>query len=359
MPTLRVLLAIPLLAALLCLGTANLPSEPHLMPAAAYLPRLVAGGGAPTAALLARRASSAPYDTYRSTGPGIRRTDRFRAGSITKTFVATVVLQLVGERRLHLSDPVDRLLPGLIRGNGNDGRRITLRALLSHTSGLYDYTDDTSARPVSATGAVQVALSHRPTNAPGGYAYSNTNYIVLGLVVQRVTGNDYATEIRRRVITPLGLTGTSLPGARTSLPDPHGRGYTRDPADGSLHDVTALDPRTAGAAGELISTLTDLNRFYAALLSGGLLPPAQLAALLNTDATHGVYGLGIYPQKLSCGITVWGHNGRIAGSQVRTASTRDGRHTLTYRVDTDTLTDATAHERALLDAEFCARATRT
>ncbi|MFJ2266229.1 serine hydrolase domain-containing protein [Streptomyces sp. NPDC087849] len=358
MPKLRALFATPLLLALFCLGTATLPSEPHLTPAATYLPRLVAGGGPPTAALLAHHASPAPYDTYRSTGPGIHRADRFRAGSITKTFVATVVLQLAGEGRLRLSDTVDRLLPGLIHGNGNDGRRITLRALLGHTSGLYDYTADTSAHPVSATAAVRLALAHRPTNAPGRYSYSNTNYVVLGLIVRRVTGHGYATEIRHRIITPLHLTGTSLPGARTTLPSPHGRGFTRDPADGSLRDVTVLDPRTAGAAGELISTLADLNRFYAALLGGRLLPPAQLAALLNTGATHGVYGLGIYPQRLSCGITVWGHNGHIAGSYVRTAATRDGRHTLTYRVDTDTLTGTETLESALLDTEFCGRASQ-
>lgn len=119
-----------------------------------------------------------------------------------------------------------------------------------------------------------------------------------------------------------------------------------------------LDPRTAGAAGELISTLDDLNRFYAALLGGRLLAPAQLELLLNTRATHGVYGLGIYPQKLSCGVTVWGHNGHIAGSHVRTAATRDGLHTLTYRVDTDTLTDTETLETALLEAEFCPRRTR-
>lgn len=154
---------------------------------------------------------------------------------------------------------------------------------------------------------------------------------------------------------PLHLTGTSLPGARTALPSPHGRAYTRDPADGSLRDVTALDPRTAGAAGELISTLDDLNRFYAALLGGRLLAPAQQAVLLNTRAAHGVYGLGIYPEKLSCGTTVWGHNGRIAGSYVRTAATRDGRHTLTYRVDTDTPAHAETLEPALLEAEFCDR----
>ncbi|MEV6745764.1 serine hydrolase domain-containing protein [Streptomyces sp. NPDC051080] len=353
MPILRALFAAPLLLALLGLATVPLPSEPHLTPAATYLPRLVAEGRAPAAALLAHRPSTAPYDTFRSAGPGIRRADRFRAGSITKTFVATVVLQLARERRLHLTDTVERLLPGLVRGNGNDGRRITLRTLLSHTSGLYDYTGDPSARPLSPAAAVRVALAHRPTNAPGRYAYSNTNYAVLGLVVQRVTGHGYATEIRNRLITPLRLKGTSLPGSRTSLPAPHGRAYTRDPADGTLRDVTALDPRTAGPAGELISTLDDLNRFYAALLGGRLLAPAQLALLLNTEATQGVYGLGIYPQKLSCGTTVWGHNGHIAGSYARTAATRDGRHTLTYRIDTDTLADADTLEAALLEAEFC------
>lgn len=139
MPILRVLLVTPLVITLLGLGTASLPSESHLTPAASYLPRLVVQGGAPTAALLVRTSASAPHDIYRSTGPGIRYPDRFRAGSITKTFVATVVLQLAREGVLRLSDPVDRFLPGLIRGHGNDGRRITLRALLSHTSGLYDY----------------------------------------------------------------------------------------------------------------------------------------------------------------------------------------------------------------------------
>ncbi|MFF1835277.1 serine hydrolase domain-containing protein [Streptomyces sp. NPDC058231] len=354
MPILRALLATPLVIMLLGLGTASLPSEPHLTPAAAYLPRLVAEGGAPDAALLAQGSPSVRHPTYRSTGAGIGLADRFRAGSITKTFVATVVLQLAQEHRLQLSDTVEHHLGGLIRGQGNDGRRITLRALLTHTSGLYDYTAATGARPASAAAAIRTAVAHRPTNTPGSYSYSNTNYVLLGLIVQRVTGHSYATEIRRRIIEPLRLTGTSLPGARTTLPAPHGRGYTRAPAGGGLRDVTALDPRTAGAAGELISTLADLNRFYAALLGGRLLPPAQLRTLLSTGTAHGVYGMGIYPQKLSCGTTVWGHNGHIEGSYVRTAATRDGVHVLTFRVDTDSLTDP-ALEPALLDAEFCPR----
>ncbi|MFI6058829.1 serine hydrolase domain-containing protein [Streptomyces sp. NPDC051286] len=352
MPSLRALPATLVVLTLLCLGTTSLPSEPHLTPAAAYLPRLVAEGGAPAAALLTWDASSVRRATYRSTGPGIRSADHFRAGSITKTFVATVVLQLAREHRLQLSDTVDSHLPGLVRGQGNDGRRITLHALLTHTSGLYDYTAVPGTHPVSAIAAIHTAVAHRPTNTTGGYSYSNTNYVLLGLVVQRVTGHSYAAEIRHRIIEPLRLTGTSLPGARTGLPAPHGRGYSRDPADGTLRDVTVLDPRTAGAAGELISTLADLNHFYAALLGGRLLPPAQLSTLLNTATAHGIYGMGIYPQKLSCGTTVWGHNGHIAGSYVRTAATRDGRHTLTFRINTDTLTEATL-EPALLEAEFC------
>lgn len=221
MPIIRSLLITPLVITLLSLGTASLPSEPHLTPAASYLPRLVAQGGAPTAALLAHQASTAPYDTYRSTGPGIRRQDRFRAGSITKTFVATVVLQLAREHRLQLSDTVDRHLAGLVRGHGNDGRRITLRALLTHTSGLYNYTADTDARPVTATDAVRVAIAHRPTSTTGGFAYSNTNYVLLGLVVQHVTGHSYATEIHRRIINP-----SISPARRSPAPAPSSPRHT-------------------------------------------------------------------------------------------------------------------------------------
>lgn len=169
------------------------------------------------------------------------------------------------------------------------------------------------------------------------------------MVVEQVTGHSYATEAERRIITPLRLTGTSFPGARTSLPSPHGRAYA---ADGS--DVTELDPRVAGAAGELVTTLADLDRFYGALLAGELLPPGQLREMLNTRAAHGSYGMGLYPVKLPCGTTVWGHNGRISGSYVRSAATVGGRRVLTFRVNTDGIADPDL-EPALLAAEFCPR----
>jgi D-alanyl-D-alanine carboxypeptidase len=280
---------------------------------------------------------------------GLRLSDHFRAGSITKTFLATVVLQLAAEHRLSLSDSVEDHLPGLVHGHGNDGHALTLRSLLTQTSGLADFTADTGGRvPLTPREAVRLALTHSPA-APGRYSYSNTNYVLLGMVVRQVTGHSYAAEAERRILTPLRLTGTSFPGSRATLPSPHGRAYA---ADGS--DVTALDPRVAGAAGELVTTLADLDRFYAALLGGELLPPHWLHEMLDTRAAQGMYGAGIYPVTLPCGTTVWGHSGRIPGSYVRTAATVDGRRVLTYRVNTDAFADS-GLERDLLSAEFCAR----
>ncbi|MDQ1047970.1 serine hydrolase [Streptomyces sp. V4I2] len=345
MPPLRTLSALPVCLVLLALGSAA-SSAPTAPPTDAVLPLLVTRGGAPAAALLAREETGTRYV---QSGPGIARAQHFRAGSITKTFIATVVLQLAAEHRLKLSDTVEQHLPGLVRGAGNDGRALTLRALLTHTSGLYDFTADTGGVvPVAPLQAVRIALTHPPAD-PGRYSYSNTNYVLLGLVVKQVTGRSYAAEAERRVIAPLGLTGTSFPGSRPTLPSPHGRAYA---ADGT--DVTELDPRVAGAAGELVTTLADLDRFYAALLGGRLLPPHWLREMLDTRTAHGSYGMGLYPVKLPCGTTVWGHNGRITGSYVRTAATVDGRRVLTFRVNTTALADP-GLERRLLAAEFCPR----
>ncbi|MFF6993722.1 serine hydrolase domain-containing protein [Streptomyces sp. NPDC008313] len=352
MPTIRTLMAIPVLVALLGLTTAasQAPASPATDP---ELARFVTPDRAPAAALLAREESGPRYAHAESarTGPAgaLGRADHFRAGSVTKTFVATVVLQLVAEHRLSLSDRVETYLPGLLREAGDDGRRTTLRALLTHTSGLHDFAEDTGGTvPLTPPQAVHIALTH-PLADRGRFAYSNTNYVILGMVVERVTGRSYAAEVRRRILTPLRLTGTSFPGADTTLPSPHGRAYA---ADGT--DVTDLDPRVAGASGELVSTLADLNRFYAALLGGRLLPPGELRTMRDTRTAHGAYGMGLFPVKLPCGTTVWGHNGRISGSYVRTAATVDGRRVLTFRVNTDGMADRDP-ETALLTAEFCPR----
>ncbi|MET7456806.1 serine hydrolase domain-containing protein [Streptomyces sp. NPDC005574] len=343
---LRPLLAVPVAAVLLWSAASGSQAARAVPVTDTVLPLLVSRGDAPAAALLVREGSAT---RFARAGEGISRADRFRAGSVTKTFLATVVLQLADEQRLSLSDTVEQHLPGLVRGTGNDGRALTLRSLLTHTSGLYDFTADTGGLvPLSPLQAVRLALTHPPADR-GHYAYSNTNYVLLGLIVEQVTGHSYATEAERRILAPLRLTGTSFPGSRTALPAPHGRAYT---ADGS--DVTDLDPRVAGAAGELVTTLADLDRFYAALLGGELLPPRRLREMLDTRTAHGSYGMGLFPVKLPCGVTVWGHNGRITGSYVRTAATADGRRVLTFRVNTDTVTDPGLEPR-LLTAEFCPR----
>ncbi|WP_418958622.1 serine hydrolase domain-containing protein [Streptomyces tritici] len=334
MPPVGSRLASLALAALLGLAPASLAAEPT----PPVLARFVTEGGVPAAAALVT-APGVP-DRFTAAGaPAVGRDERFRAGSLTKTFVATVVLQLAAEGRLRLDDPVRSRLGDPVPGRPLDPR-VTVRTLLTHTSGLYDYVRaGASPPPTTPAAALRTALAHAP-GPVGSFAYSNTNYVLLGLLVERVTGRPYAVEADRRILSPLSLTGTSFPGARRTLPAPHRPGEP------------LLDPRTAGAAGELVSTLDDLSRFYSALLGGRLLPPAQLRELLDTSATGGRYGMAVQPLRLSCGLTVWGHNGRITGSAVRAAVTADGRRTLVFRVTTDRQVGR-GLQRALLDSAFC------
>ncbi|WP_172383875.1 serine hydrolase, partial [Streptomyces sp. MNP-20] len=284
--------------------------------------------------------------------------DRFRAGSITKTFVATVLLQLEAEGRLDLDDTVGAWLPGVIEGNGHDGDRISVRQLLNHTSGIHDYSEDPDVRRRLTTpeffahrhrtwrpaALVALATRHAPDFAPGrGWAYSNTNYVVAGMVIEKVTGRPCADEIRDRVITPLRLRATSVPGTTPTLPRPSSRAYSKlsGAAGSRTYDVTELNPSVAGAAGELISDAADLNRFYAALLRGELLPPEQLAAMKRTvpargrESAGGRYGLGLLRLELPCGTVVWGHGGGIHGSQSLALATADGGHALTFNFNGD------------------------
>ncbi|MGP3691252.1 serine hydrolase domain-containing protein [Streptomyces sp. IBSNAI002] len=233
--------------------------------------------------------------------------DRFRIGSITETFTATVVLQLVAEGRLALEDTVERRLPGAVTGNGHDGSTITVRQLLNHTSGVFSHTSDQPAlsRQKSYTPGelVEIAMSH-PAGFPAGtgWAYSNTNYVLAGMIVEQVTGRRLADEITDRLARPLGLTGTSLPlGADPLLPEPHASHYTRlfspDP-DATVHDVTELETSPCWAAGGMISTVADLNRFLSALLGGRLLPPEPQREMFTMVPTASwlpgaTYGLGV------------------------------------------------------------------
>lgn len=266
---------------------------------------------------------------------------RFRIGSVSKTFLATVVLQLEAEGRLRLDDPVGRWLPGVVPDDG----RITLRQLLNHTSGLYDYTDALDLTPEGwlkmrhrtwqPAELVAMATARPPLFAPGaGWSYSNTNYVVLGMAVRAVTGRGYATEIRERVIRPLGLRDTESPGARLDIDGPHAHGYLPVGPAGKERpvDVTRMNPSIASAAGDMISSTADLNRFFHALLTGRLLPPAQLTAMTTMVAGQD-YGLGLERTTLSCGATVYGHGGGIFGYTTGSFHTRDGSRRLTLSVN--------------------------
>ncbi|MEV5539661.1 serine hydrolase domain-containing protein [Saccharopolyspora shandongensis] len=272
-----------------------------------------------------------------STGMPFPEDGRFRAGSITKSFVATVVLQLVAEGRVELDAPVERYLPGVIAGNGNDGNAITVRQLLQHTSGLYDYLQeflDVDPEQLRHRGAepaelVGIAMQHRPLFPPGAkWSYSNTNYVLAGMLVERVTGHSIHAEIAARITGPLGLHDTYLPKRGDEiLPTPHPSGYA---PVGGLLDFTEFDPSIGGAAGALVSTGPDLNRFFAALLEGRLLPAEQLAEMQRTvpadlGGKSARYGLGLVSVPLSCGGEFWGHGGDIIGFTTLSAATNDGR----------------------------------
>ncbi|MEV6347811.1 serine hydrolase domain-containing protein [Actinoplanes sp. NPDC051851] len=274
---------------------------------------------------------------------------RFWAGSVAKTFTATVVLQLVGEGRLGLDAPVAEHLPEL----GLDGR-ITPRMLLRHTSGLFNYTgeyfpDGTIVPGIPATGAawvanrlrsytaeelVGLALSKPARFEPGtDWSYSNTNYTLATLLIERAGEGSYGEQMERRILRPLGLTDTILSGEVTDLPEPHSVGYYRyqDGDEWVVTDVSRQNLSMLLGAGGAISTTRDLHVFFAALNRGELLP-AELLAEMRTPHGPIDYGLGIFVQDLGpeYGGTVYHHNGGAPGGYgALMYSSPDGRKTMT------------------------------
>ncbi len=304
-----------------------------------------------------------------------------RIGSNTKTFVATVLLQLVGEGRLSLADTVDKWLPGVVRGHGNDGRRITLRQLLQHTSGLPDYVNDVVPDP-SAAGyrhhrwtvhtseqRVAFAMKHPRSFDPGArWEYSNTNYVVAGMVIKAATGHSWEREVQVRILRPLRLTHTLTPRNRPFLPRPHARNYQQFEPGGPMTDTTvAYLPFDGDADGSMISTTADTDRFFAALVRGRLLAPAQLAEMQRTvEVTEGHGGppgtrdgLGLLWIPLSCGGGYWGHSGTGFGYVVWPGVTPDGRTAVTVSAhsrpgDKDTALRQIRGITDLVDHALCA-----
>ncbi|WP_245743895.1 serine hydrolase domain-containing protein [Lentzea fradiae] len=251
---------------------------------------------------------------------------RFRVGSITKTFVSTVLLQLAGEGKVDLDAPVVRYLPGLV------DERITVRQVLQHTSGLYSYTNDLPVNPDefeevrykhwSPQELLAIATAKPLDFEPGtSWNYSNTNYVVAGLLVEKLTGKPYEKAVEQRIIKPLRLHDTEVPGDSPNIKGPHAHGYWT--VNGKPSDITRLNPSVAWAAGEMISTTRDLDTFVVALTSGKLLKPAQQRELTKTTEVSPDYGLGLVVQTLPCGTKVYGHSGGIPGYNTEMISTPD------------------------------------
>ena len=296
----------------------------------------------------------------------------FRIGSVTKIFVATVALQLVGEGRLSLDDTVAHWLPGVVKGHGNDGSRITIRNLLQMTSGIYDYVNDL---PVLASAAgyeanrfrtytpqqvVALAMQHPPLFAPGTSAsYSNTNYVLLGMIINRVTGRTWGEEVHARIIRPLGLRHTSTPGTFPFIVGPHAEGYSSIGGK-ALINTTVLNPSAADAAGSMISTTNDLSRFDTALTSGRLLAPAQLTEMETTIAAPGGaegfpgarYGLALDWFPLSCG-GAFGHTGGFPGYTTYDAVTPSTGRTIVVSITGDVGAHTQQAVYTLLNQELC------
>ena len=290
---------------------------------------------------------------------------RFRIGSITKTFVATVVLQLVREGWLRLDDRVERWLPGVVP----DGDRITVRQLLNHTSGLYDYRLtiplppsqeflDDRWRTWTAAEQVQDAVAHPPTFEPPGsaFAYSNTNYLLLGEIIEKVTGRPYGKVVQRRIIRPLRLHSTEVPGTSPWIRGPHPHGYAPLEHDGDIRlvDFTEMNPTLFGAGGEMISTARDLQRFFAALLRGRLLPDGLLDEMKSPGVEGGRYGLGLAWRDTACGVRVYGNDGDALSYQSWSFATEDTRRQATVVLTPDFSGDPDDAVDAFLDGAFCA-----
>jgi len=243
----------------------------------------------------------------------------FRIASVTKTFVATLVMQLVENNTLNLDDTLTEWLSPSLLNNIQFADQITIRQLLSHTSGIYDYLEsdtffdaiDRNPTRVWDDEDVLDFVDGNPYFSPGAsgqWEYSNTNYILLGLIVESATGNSLASELRSNIYQPLGLNDTYLE-TKENFPDTLVRGY--ESAGRRVEDVTDINTGNGLADGGILSTAADLARFADGLFRGGLVSESTLQQMVNFHPI-GEYGLGIASEFTTFGES-FGHTGSILG----------------------------------------------
>jgi D-alanyl-D-alanine carboxypeptidase len=288
----------------------------------------------------------------------MKAVDIFPIGSTTKTYTAVLVMRLVAQGRIKLDDQLSKYLPKLLP----PGDRITIRELLSHTSGLYDFANDPRFMAPYLQGKfgfawtpkqmVQFAATKPLLFRPGTrFSYSNTNYVLLALLAERVDGRPYEKQLIDYIFRPLALSRTSLPASNATLPDVHGYlglGANGKTADAALVDSAALTPAFAWSVGGIRATAEDEADFFRGLFSGKLLPKVQIEAMENTSATRGAYGLGLMPTggydhewrsytkaiSTRCG-RAWGHGGAFPGYYQLPISSPDGSRQAVLLVNAD------------------------
>lgn len=295
-----------------------------------------------------------------ATGRPVDAGMRHRVGSITKTFTAAAVMQQVESGHIRLDAPIGRYLPRLVPGER--GEAITVRMLVNHTSGLAEYLPyaypSLKAFPVLADTGPQSFDDNRLTRfdraeligmgvtapavgAPGGTpgVYSNTNYLLLGELLEEVTGTTAERYIARNVIERAGLQDTEFPSG-PYVEGPHSRiyeawfGMIDPPRDYSVYDMSWVGP-----AASLISTVSDLNRFFGMLLAGEIVGPSSLTQMQRTvpvvsqEGRTIDYGLGLHPMEAPGQGTFWGHGGTVWGAGALAMTRADGRRQMSVAVN--------------------------
>ncbi|WP_051838732.1 serine hydrolase domain-containing protein [Streptomyces sp. NRRL WC-3742] len=298
---------------------------------------------------------------------------RFRVGSNSKMFAAVLVMQLAEQGRIDLDRPLREYLPA---GTLPDSWTMTGRQVMEHRAGIYDHTNDlleqageetTAAfearirtKVYSPTDLVAMSVRHGQQYTPGSrYSYSNTDFVLMGLAVEHLTGRPYADVLNERIIEPLGLTRTSFVVPDQRIEGPHVTGYlTNDDRSKPLLDSTEQTASWLWAAGGVISSAEDLDRFLTALVAGsagGLVSDAslqQMTAALPTPSAKISYGLGLRRISLSCG-DVYGHGGIVQGFQTQSFTTRDGHRTVVVFANASNNGSVTQGLMGALEPAFC------
>jgi D-alanyl-D-alanine carboxypeptidase len=265
----------------------------------------------------------------------IGASDRYRIGSVTKLYVATLILQLAADGVLGLDDTIEDRLPGLVP----DGAGITVETLLRLRSGLPDYLTQLFGDPPTDLSAldqywspqqlVEAALAG-PDRLPANsrYRYCSTDYILLGMIIEQATGQRVDAQMWQRIIKPLGLTDTIFPTVDPYLRGPHAKGYLRTSSEAPYVEMTTMTPSESWTAGAIVATASDVAAFLDGLFGGSLLPAEYLARMTEPTQRldeHRSRGLGVVRFDFATGNLAYGHHGGMPGYTTVAARTESGR----------------------------------